>query len=245
MPARPNATRTFHAMHGQPGGSTGIDDAFASAWDPGIGAEIMGRGKFGPHHGPWPDQEWNRWWGGNPPFHTPVFVLTHHLRPPAQMNGGTTFQFLDASPARALAQARQAAAGRDIRIGGGPCAVREFLAAGLIGRGRLGRRAWSSGGDQAGVRTAMITPRAVPALLHQGALVGADDLVVLVEEDVVRPVDADVVDLVLAIAQLHNTVDDGPRVGGQRSFRRLIGCRSADDRPRPLAVARRDLTDLL
>ncbi len=79
----------------------------------------------------------------------------------------------------------------------------------------------------------MITPRAVPALLHQGALVGADDLEVLVEEDVVRPVDADVVDLVLAIAQLHNTVDDGPRVGGQRSFRRPIRCRSADDRPDP------------
>ena len=76
------ATRTFHAMHGQPGGSTGIDDAFASAWAAGIGAEIMGRGKFGPQHGPWPDQEWNGWWGDNPPFHTPVFVLTHHLAAP-------------------------------------------------------------------------------------------------------------------------------------------------------------------
>ena len=70
------ATRTFHAMQGQPGGSTGIDDAFASASEPGIGAEIMGRGKFGPHHGPWPDQEWNGWWGDNPPFRTPVFILT-------------------------------------------------------------------------------------------------------------------------------------------------------------------------
>ena len=126
------ATRTFHAMQGQPGGSTGIDDAFASAWYPGIGAEIMGRGKFGPYRGPWPDQEWNGWWGDNPPFHTPVFVLTHHLRPPVQMNGGTTFEFLDASPAEALTQARQAAAGRDIRIGGGPSTIREFLAAGLI-----------------------------------------------------------------------------------------------------------------
>ena len=75
------ATRTFHAMQGQPGGSTGIDDVFASAWCPGIGAEIMGRGKFGPYHGPWPDQQWNGWWGDNPPFHTPVFVLTHHPRP--------------------------------------------------------------------------------------------------------------------------------------------------------------------
>jgi dihydrofolate reductase len=125
-------TRTFRAMQGQPGGSTGIDDAFASAWEPGIGAEIMGRGKFGPHHGPWPDQEWNGWWGDTPPFHTPVFVLTHHPRPSVQMNGGTTFDFLDASPAQALAQARQAAAGADVRIGGGPSTIREFLAAGLI-----------------------------------------------------------------------------------------------------------------
>ena len=92
----------------------------------------MGRGKFGPHHGPWPDEEWNGWWGDTPPFHTPVFVLTHHPRPSVQMNGGTTFDFLDASPAQALAQARQAAAGADVRIGGGPSTVREFLAAGLI-----------------------------------------------------------------------------------------------------------------
>jgi dihydrofolate reductase len=125
-------TRTFHAMRGDPGGSTGIDDAFASDWDRDIGAEIMGRGKFGPQHGPWPDHEWNGWWGDNPPFHTPVFVLTHHARPPVRMDGGTTFHFLDASPAQALAQARQAADGRDVRIGGGPSTVREFLAAGLI-----------------------------------------------------------------------------------------------------------------
>src|SRR5215469_12773070 len=78
------STRTFRAMHGQPGGSTGIDDAFASAWAPGISAEIMGRGKFSPQHGPWPDQEWNGWWGDTPPFHTPVFVLTHHPRPAIQ-----------------------------------------------------------------------------------------------------------------------------------------------------------------
>ena len=125
------ATRTFHVMQGQPGGSTGIDDAFASAWAPGIGAEIMGPGKFAPYHGSWPDQEWNGWWGDNPPFHTPVFVLTHYPRPPVRMNGGTTFHFLDASPAQALTQARQAADG-DIRIGGGPSTIREFVAAGLI-----------------------------------------------------------------------------------------------------------------
>ena len=79
-----------------------------------------GPGQIGPHHGPWPDQEWTGWWGDNPPFRTPVFVLTHYLRPSVRMNGGTTFDFLDASPAQALAQARQAAAGADIRIGGGP-----------------------------------------------------------------------------------------------------------------------------
>ncbi|MCL2583812.1 MAG: dihydrofolate reductase family protein [Streptosporangiales bacterium] len=125
-------TRTFRSMTGQDGGSTGVDDAFARAWDPGIGAEIMGRGKFGPQHGPWPDQEWNGWWGDNPPFHTPVFVLTSYPRPSVQMDGGTTFHFLDASPAEALAQAREAAGDADVRIGGGPTTVREFLAADLI-----------------------------------------------------------------------------------------------------------------
>ena len=124
-------TRTFQAMQGQTG-TTGIDDAFASAWSAGIGAEIMGRGKFGPQHGPWADLEWNGWWGDNPPFHTPVFVLTHHPRPVVHMDGGTTFHFVDASPAEALAQAREAAAGADIRIGGGPSTVRDFLAADLI-----------------------------------------------------------------------------------------------------------------
>jgi dihydrofolate reductase len=125
-------TRTFHALQGRPGGSTGVDDSFARGWDLGIGAEIMGRGKFGPQHGDWADLEWNGWWGDNPPFHTPVFILTHHPRPPVEMEGGTTFRFLDASPAEALAQARQAAAGADVRIGGGPSVVREFLAADLI-----------------------------------------------------------------------------------------------------------------
>jgi dihydrofolate reductase len=125
-------TRSFHVMTGQEGGSTGIDDAFASNWGPGIGVEIMGRGKFGPQRGPWTDEEWKGWWGEEPPFHTPVFVLTHHLRPPIQMRGGTTFQFTDASPAQALAAAKEAAGGHDVRIGGGPATVRQFLAAGLI-----------------------------------------------------------------------------------------------------------------
>jgi len=83
----------MHAMHGKPGGTTGVDDAFARAWEPGIGAEIMGRGKFGPQRGPWTDEEWNGWWGDTPPFGTPVFVLTHHPRPAVEMKGGTTFHF--------------------------------------------------------------------------------------------------------------------------------------------------------
>jgi dihydrofolate reductase len=125
-------TRTFQAMQGKPGGSTGVDDTFASSWGPGIGAEIMGRNKFGPQRGPWQDEEWKGWWGDEPPFHTPVFVLTHHQRPPVEMKGGTTFHFIDASPREALDRAREAAGGLDVRIGGGPSTIRQFLAADLI-----------------------------------------------------------------------------------------------------------------
>ena len=92
----------------------------------------MGRNKFGPQRGPWTDEDWRGWWGDDPPFHTPVFVLTHHPRPSIEMEGGTTFHFLDASPAEALAEARRSAPGLDIRIGGGPTVVREFLGADLI-----------------------------------------------------------------------------------------------------------------
>jgi dihydrofolate reductase len=125
-------TRTFRAMQGRPGGSAGVDEAFAGTWAEGIGAEIMGRAKFGPHEGPWEDHAWRGWWGEDPPFHTPVFVLTHHPRPSLEMEGGTTFHFIDASPAEALAAAREAAGGRDVRIGGGPSTVREFLEADLV-----------------------------------------------------------------------------------------------------------------
>lgn len=127
-------TRTFRRMHGEDGGSTGVDDALARTWDAGIGAEIMGRNKFGPHRGPWQDQEWNGWWGENPPFHTPVFVLTHHPRPSVEMAGGTTFHFVDATPQEAVHLAREAAGDLDVRIGGGPSTVRTFLAADLIDR---------------------------------------------------------------------------------------------------------------
>jgi dihydrofolate reductase len=125
-------TRTFQAMQGKSGGGTGVDEALASNWGPGIGAEIMGRNKFGPQRGPWTDEEWKGWWGANPVFHTPVFVLTHHPRPSIHMQGGTTFHFIDASPAEALAMARDAANGLDVRIGGGPATIRQFLAADLI-----------------------------------------------------------------------------------------------------------------
>ena len=125
-------TRSFRAMQGQSGGSTGTDDALAGSWGPGIGAEIMGRNKFGPQRGPWEDESWQGWWGDEPPFHTPVFVLTHHPRPSVEMKGGTTFHFIDASPREALDAAREAAGGLDVRIGGGPATVRQFLAADLI-----------------------------------------------------------------------------------------------------------------
>ena len=124
-------TRFFRRMIGQDGGSTGVDDVFTRQTDPGIGAEIMGAGKFG--HPGWEDEpDWKGAWGPNPPFHTPVFVLTHHTRPSIEMEGGTTFHFLDASPAEALRTAREAAGGKDVRIGGGPTVIREFLAAGLV-----------------------------------------------------------------------------------------------------------------
>jgi dihydrofolate reductase len=125
------ATRWGRAMIGQSGGSGGVDDVFARRHGPGIGAEIMGVGKFG-HPGWHEDPEWQGAWGSNPPFHTPVFVLTHHTRPSIEMEGGTTFHFLDASPAEALGAAREAADGKDVRIGGGPTVVRDFLAAGLV-----------------------------------------------------------------------------------------------------------------
>jgi predicted metal-dependent enzyme (double-stranded beta helix superfamily)/dihydrofolate reductase len=125
------ATRWGREMLGQPGGSGGVDDAFSRLFAPGIGAEIMGAGKFG-HPGWHEDPEWKGAWGPNPPFHTPVFVLTHHTRPSIEMEGGTTFHFIDASPAEALETAREAADGKDVRIGGGPTVIRDFLAAGLV-----------------------------------------------------------------------------------------------------------------
>ena len=118
-------------VFGESGGTEGLDHALAVQHGPGIGAEIMGANKFGPP-GWQDDSEWRGWWGDNPPFHTPTYVLTHRPRPSLEMEGGTTFHFLDAAPADALAVARDAAAGQDVRIGGGPTMLREFLAAGLV-----------------------------------------------------------------------------------------------------------------
>jgi dihydrofolate reductase len=125
------ATRWGGEMFGQTGGTSGIDDAFARLFDEGIGAEIMGAGKFGPP-GWHEDPEWKGWWGPNPPFHTPTFILTHHPHESIEMEGGTTFHFIDASPAEALETAREAAGGKDVRLGGGATMIRDFLAAGLV-----------------------------------------------------------------------------------------------------------------
>lgn len=116
---------------GEAGGREGVDNAMAERHGPGIGAEIMGAGKFGPP-GWQDDQAWRGWWGDNPPFHTPTYVLTHRPRPSIEMDGGTTFHFLDATPAAALELATKSAAGQDVRIGGGPTMMRAFLAAGLV-----------------------------------------------------------------------------------------------------------------
>ncbi len=114
-----------------PGGSRGLDDYLVRDFHRNIGAEIMGRNKFGPQRGPWQDLDWTGWWGDSPPFHTPVFVLTHHLRPSFTLDD-TTFHFIDATPAEALQVARDAADGRDVRLGGGVATVREFLDADLV-----------------------------------------------------------------------------------------------------------------
>jgi dihydrofolate reductase len=125
------ATRFGAAMMGREGGTVGVDNAMAQQFEPGIGAEIMGANKFGPP-GWQDDADWKGWWGPNPPFHTPTFVLTHRPRSSIEMEGGTTFHFLDATPAEALDAARDAADGRDVRIGGGATVVRDFVAAGLV-----------------------------------------------------------------------------------------------------------------
>jgi len=125
------ATRTWQKMQGREGGETGVDDDIA-AQGFGFGAWILGRNMFGPVRGPWPDESWKGWWGEEPPYHTPVFVLTHHARAPLTMKGGTVFHFVTEGIHAALKQAKEAAAGRDVRVGGGVSTVRQYLSAGLI-----------------------------------------------------------------------------------------------------------------
>jgi len=125
-------TRSWRKMHGQPDGETGIDDGIAAQGFAGIGAWIIGRNMFGPIRGPWPDEAWKGWWGEEPPYHTPVFVLTHHPRPVLKMRGGTEFHFVTTGIHAALEQATAAANGLDVRLGGGVSTVRQFLRARLI-----------------------------------------------------------------------------------------------------------------
>jgi dihydrofolate reductase len=126
------STRTFARMHGGEGGATGVDDDFAAAGFANVGAWILGRNMFGPVRGPWLDDAWQGWWGTNPPYHVPVFVLTHHPRASIEMEGGTTFHFVTDGIHAALARARVAAAGQDVRLGGGVSTVRQYLNAGLV-----------------------------------------------------------------------------------------------------------------
>ena len=126
------ATRTFRQMFGGEGGSTGVDDEIAARGFANIGAWILGRNMFAPSRGPWPDDAWKGWWGDNPPYHAPVFVLTHHAREPIAMDGGTTFHFVTDGIHAALQRAADAAGVRDVRLGGGVATIREYLRAGLV-----------------------------------------------------------------------------------------------------------------
>jgi dihydrofolate reductase len=125
-------TRTFRTMQGGEGGAAGIDDSVAARGLAGVGAWILGRNMFGPVRGPWPDESWRGWWGETPSFHAPVFVLTHQVRPPLQMQGGTTFTFVTDGIRAALDRALNAAHGKDVQIGGGASTIRQYLREGLI-----------------------------------------------------------------------------------------------------------------
>ena len=141
-------SRTWRAMHDMDGGETGIDDDFAARAMAGNGAWILGRNMFGPVRGPWPDESWRGWWGEEPPYHVPTFVLTHHARKPVAMKGGTTFHFVTDGIRSALEQAQKAAGGKDIRIGGGVSTVRQFLRARLIDEVHLALRPIVFGGGE-------------------------------------------------------------------------------------------------
>jgi len=125
-------TRVWREMHGEPDGETGVDNEIAKQGFVGFGAWILGRNMFGPIRGPWPDDNWMGWWGEEPPYHTPTIVLTHHARAPVAMKGGTEFRFVTEGIHAALEQAKAAAGGKDVRLGGGVSTIRQYLSAGLI-----------------------------------------------------------------------------------------------------------------
>jgi dihydrofolate reductase len=126
-------TRTLRrTVFGTDGGTTGLDDDFVARGFENVGAWILGRNMFGPVRGPWPDESWRGWWGEDPPYHVPVFVLTHHARPPLAIGGGTTFHFVTGGIHEALGRAREAARERDVRLGGGPATIRQYLREGLV-----------------------------------------------------------------------------------------------------------------
>jgi len=126
-------TCTFQrAVFGKDGGTTGVDDDFAARGFQNVGSWILGRNMFSPDRGDWPNKNWKGWWGDNPPYHVPTFILTHHPRPSIEMEGGTTFHFVTAGIYEALDRAREAAAGKDVRIGGGPDTIQQYLREGLI-----------------------------------------------------------------------------------------------------------------
>jgi dihydrofolate reductase len=125
-------TRTFRRLSGRDGGSTGVDDQFLARGFANIGAWIMGRNMFAASRGPWPPEDWRGWWGPNPPFHTPVFVLTHYPHASIEMDGGTTFHFVTGGTQAALREAMAAAGGKDVRLGGGVATVREYLRERLV-----------------------------------------------------------------------------------------------------------------
>jgi len=125
-------TRTFKRMYGDEDGTTGVDDVFARRSFDNVGAWILGRNMFGPVRGPWPHEDWKGWWGEEPPYHVPVYVLTHHVRAPLEMKGGTIFHFVTGGIGEALDRAREAAGGKDVRVGGGASTIRQYLEAGSI-----------------------------------------------------------------------------------------------------------------
>jgi dihydrofolate reductase len=168
------ATHTFHKIYGEAGGNEGVDDRFAAAGEVGVGATIMGRNMFGPIRGDWPDDEWKGWWGDEPPYHHPTFVLTHYPRESITMEGGTVFHFVTDGIEAALDRAFEAAAGQDVRLGGGASAIQQYLRAGLVDEMHLayaplllggGERLWD-GLEEAPAGYDIAEFVATPAALH-------------------------------------------------------------------------------